>query len=205
MGRVEGACGWKRWGQIIVETGFPMGSEEALFGNSRKLNVRVPATAGSDRDIEASDSIHHGRKALKMAETKRERPAGLDTLSLPGPQPGGQGHPVEGLVGDVRRGVEQRRYLRGMIFPEVAVVERLYGLSEKEVRSAIRRLRDEELLQLHDDYQETYFIDLGRGTPIRESADVGLVAQVAELTTRLQELSSRVQALESVVLGRDDR
>lgn len=92
-----------------------------------------------------------------------------------------------------------------MIFPEVAVVERLYGLSEKEVRSAIRRLRDEELLQLHDDYQATYFIDLGRGTPSREPAGTGLVAQVAELTTRLQELSSRVQALESLVLGRDER
>lgn len=108
-------------------------------------------------------------------------------------------------MGDVRRGVEQRQYLRGMIFPEVAVVERLYGLSEKEVRSAIRRLRDEELLQLHDDYQETYFIDLGRETPSRESADTGLAAQVAELTTRLQELSSRVQTLESMVLGHGDR
>ncbi|MCZ4512946.1 hypothetical protein O3Q52_33270 [Streptomyces sp. ActVer] len=143
-----------------------------------------------------------------MAERKRERPAGLDTLSLPGPPPAGQENPAERLIGDVRRGVEQRRYLRGMIFPEVAVVERLYGLSEKEVRSAIRQLRDEELLQLHDDYQETYFIDVGRGTPrtpSRESTDTGLVAQVAELTTRLQELSSRVQALESMVLGRDER
>ncbi|MFE9645187.1 hypothetical protein ACFYO0_13940 [Streptomyces sp. NPDC006365] len=26
------------------ETGYPMGSEEALFGNPRKLNIRVPAT-----------------------------------------------------------------------------------------------------------------------------------------------------------------
>ncbi|WP_338896663.1 hypothetical protein WBG99_14195 [Streptomyces sp. TG1A-60] len=107
-------------------------------------------------------------------------------------------------MGDVRRGVEQRRYLRGMIFPEIAVVERLYGLSENEVRAAIRRLRDEELLQLHDDYQETYFIDVGHGTPSRESTDAGLAAQVADLTARLQELSSRVQTLESMVLGRDD-
>ncbi|WP_157881358.1 hypothetical protein [Streptomyces phaeochromogenes] len=140
-----------------------------------------------------------------MAETKRERPAGLDALSLPGPPAADQENPAERLMGDVRHGVEQRRYLRGMIFPEVAVVERLYGLSEKEVRSAIRRLRDEELLQLHDDYQETYFIDVGRGVPSREPADTGLVAQVAELTTRLQELSSRVQALEAIVMGRDER
>ncbi|MGW2284100.1 hypothetical protein [Streptomyces phaeochromogenes] len=140
-----------------------------------------------------------------MAETKRERPAGLDTLSLPGPPSDDQENPAERLMGDVRHGVEQRRYLRGMIFPEIAVVERLYGLSEKEVRSAIRRLRDEELLQLHDDYQETYFIDVGRGAPSREPAGAELVAQVAELTTRLQELSSRVQALEAIVMGRDER
>ncbi|MEE1766317.1 hypothetical protein [Streptomyces sp. SP18BB07] len=107
-------------------------------------------------------------------------------------------------MGDVRRGIEQRRYLRGMLFPETAVVERLYGLSEDEVRSAIRRLRDEDLLQLHDDYQETYFIAVGPGTPGREPADTGLAAQVADLTARLQELSSRVQTLESMVLGRDD-
>jgi len=139
-----------------------------------------------------------------MAEMKRERPSGLDALSLPGPPPADQESPAKRLIGDVRHGVEQRRYLRGMIFPEVAVVERLYGLSEKEVGSAIRRLQDEELLQLHDDYQETYFIDVGRGTPSRESADIGLAAQVADLATRLQELSSRVQALESMILGHDD-
>ncbi|MDX3643743.1 hypothetical protein [Streptomyces sp. MB09-02B] len=139
-----------------------------------------------------------------MAETRRERPPGLDALSLPGPQPNSQEHPVERLLGDVRRGVEQARYLRGMVFPEIAVVERSYGLSEKEVRSAIRRLRDEDLLQLHDDYQDTYFIDVGRGIPRQEPTDSELAAQVTDLAARLQELSNRVQTLESLVRGHDD-
>ncbi|ULR50227.1 hypothetical protein [Streptomyces deccanensis] len=128
----------------------------------------------------------------------------METISLPGPQPADQEHPAERLMGDVRRGVEQRRFLRGLVFPESAVVERLYGLSEVEVRSVIRCLRDEGLLQLHDDYQETYFIDVGRGIPSRESADPGLAAQVADLTARLQQLSSRVQTLESMILNRGD-
>ncbi|MFM9479396.1 hypothetical protein, partial [Streptomyces scabiei] len=110
----------------------------------------------------ASEARQHDQPAQAGAIRANAGALGLDTLSLPGPQPDDQEHSAERLMGDVRRGVEQRRYLRGMIFPEIAVVERLYGLSENEVRAAIRRLRDEELLQLHDEYQETYFIDVGR-------------------------------------------
>ncbi|MGW6459921.1 hypothetical protein ACWF94_29005 [Streptomyces sp. NPDC055078] len=104
----------------------------------------------------------------------------------------------------MRSGVEQRRYRLGMLFPEVATVESQYGLSGDEVRAAIKQLRDDQVLQLHDEYQDTYFIAIGDGAPIQEPSRSDLAAQIAELTTRVQKLSDRVQALESMRTTRGD-
>jgi len=114
---------------------------------------------------------------------------------LPGLRASGPAASAEQLVNDVRQGVQDQRYRRGMIFPNFRTLQELYRASEQEVQEAIDRLRKDRLLQLHDEYRETYFIDTAPyGPPGFERDD--LARKVTQLTSAVQELTDRVQVLE---------
>jgi hypothetical protein len=110
------------------------------------------------------------------------------------------------LVRDVEQGIAEHRYLRGMLFPEASEVQRLYALSAPEVESVIRRLRADRLLQRHDEYRDTYFIDVGRADRrLRPGpcASAEQTEQVARLTALVEDLAARVRRLESLI-GKPD-
>ncbi|WP_189135293.1 GntR family transcriptional regulator [Wenjunlia tyrosinilytica] len=65
----------------------------------------------------------------------------------------------EHLIKDVREGVEAGRYQRGELLPPREELQSLYRLSAADVDAAIRLLRRTGLLQLTDEYEDTYFIE----------------------------------------------
>ncbi|WP_149825472.1 GntR family transcriptional regulator [Streptomyces tailanensis] len=94
-----------------------------------------------------------------MTERKRPRPPWVETIQLPG-HDASRGEPKpEHLVEDVRQGVQGRLFTAGALLPEAPQLRRMYALSQDGIRDALSCLRREGITNLHDEYEETYFID----------------------------------------------
>lgn len=85
-----------------------------------------------------------------MAERKYDRPTRLKAIELPGSMADDEEQAHEDFLTHIRDGLAGRRYGFGDILPPVSRVGAQCGLPEDEVRRAIRELRNERLLQLHD-------------------------------------------------------
>ncbi|MFF4589152.1 GntR family transcriptional regulator [Streptomyces sp. NPDC001388] len=96
-----------------------------------------------------------------MPERKYDRPTRLKTIELPGSTASDANQAHEDFVGHIRAGLAERRYVFGDILPTVSDVRDQYGLPEDDIHRAIRELRNDGLLQLHDSYRDTYFLDPG--------------------------------------------
>ncbi|GGO99650.1 hypothetical protein GCM10012280_66580 [Wenjunlia tyrosinilytica] len=104
-----------------------------------------------------------------MPERRYPRPTWAKSAGLPGVSPEQTAIPTpEHLIKDVREGVEAGRYQRGELLPPREELQSLYRLSAADVDAAIRHLRRAGLLQLTDEYQDTYFIET-RGQHLPES------------------------------------
>lgn len=130
-----------------------------------------------------------------MPENKYVRPARLKAVHLPGPTTGDPEQSREELVDHIRDGLAERRYVRGDILPTVPEIRDRYGVPEEDVRLAIRELRRAELLQLHDEYEDTYFLDPGPEQPAGEPPE-GLAERVRKLEALYRDLAARVEAIE---------
>lgn len=94
-----------------------------------------------------------------MTERKRPRPPWVETIRLPGHDPS-RGEPKpELLMEDVRQGVLDGLFEAGALLPEVPHLRQMYALTEGGVQDAMLCLRREGIANLHDKYEETYFVD----------------------------------------------
>lgn len=132
-----------------------------------------------------------------MPERKYERPSYLKTIHLPGPTSSDTEQALAEFVRHIRDGLAEHRYVRGDILPTVSEVRDRYGIPEEDIHSAIRELRRAELLQLHDEYRDTYFLDPGtdRTTGEQEQQE-DLADRVRRLEALYRDLAARVEAIE---------
>ncbi|MFF3325757.1 hypothetical protein [Streptomyces sp. NPDC002889] len=98
-----------------------------------------------------------------MTEQKRPRPPWVETISLPGHRPTSGAPSPEQLIMDVRQGVLSGLFERGSLLPEVTRIREMYALGQADVLAAITCLKQEEVIQYHDEYQDIYFIDYHYG------------------------------------------
>jgi DNA-binding FadR family transcriptional regulator len=134
-----------------------------------------------------------------MPERKYERPSYLKTIHLPGPTTSDteQAPSIEEFVRHIRDGLAEHRYVRGDILPTVSEVRDRYGVPEDDIQSAIRELRRAGLLQLHDEYRDTYFLDPGTDrTPGEQEQQEDLANRVRRLEALYSDLVARVEAME---------
>ncbi|WP_151483184.1 GntR family transcriptional regulator [Streptomyces albicerus] len=134
-----------------------------------------------------------------MPERKYERPSylKLKTIHLPGPTTSDTEQACEEFVRHIRDGLAEHRYVRGDILPTVSEVRDLYGVPEDDIHSAIRELRRAELLQLHDEYRDTYFLDPGDDrTAGEQEQQEDLANRVRRLEALYSDLVARVEAME---------
>ncbi|MFE7455721.1 GntR family transcriptional regulator [Streptomyces sp. NPDC057554] len=137
-----------------------------------------------------------------MAEPKFDRPPDLRAARLPA-RSTAAADGADDLVRHVREGLLTQKYAFGEILPSVDDLQSHYGISESEVRAAILRLRRAELLQLHDEYLDTYIMDPGSGAD-NNSSEGSLMQQVSRLEVLCQDLLVRVEAIESQLQARGE-
>ncbi|WP_405894963.1 GntR family transcriptional regulator [Streptomyces sp. NBC_00104] len=132
-----------------------------------------------------------------MPENKYARPARLKAVHLSGPTTGDPEQSCEELVDHIRDGLAKRRYVLADILPTVPEIRDRYGVPEEDVHLAIRELRRAELLQLHDEYEDTYFLDPGPGSgrPAGGPPD-DLAVRVRKLEALYRDLAAREEAIE---------
>ncbi|MGW0846108.1 GntR family transcriptional regulator [Streptomyces sp. NPDC002787] len=130
-----------------------------------------------------------------MPEKKYARPPRLKAVQLPGPTTSDPERSREELVDHIQDGLAERRYVRGDILPTVAELRDRYGVPEGDVHLAIRELRRAGLLQLHDEYRDTYFLDPGTDRPAGGPPD-DLAERVRKLEALYRDLAARVETIE---------
>ncbi|MCF3131191.1 GntR family transcriptional regulator [Streptomyces olivochromogenes] len=130
-----------------------------------------------------------------MPERKYDRPSQLKTIRLPGPTTSEREQAREEFVHHIRDGLAQRRYVFGDVLPTVSEVRDQYGVPEDDIGNAIRELRRAGLLQLHDEYRDTYVLDPGpEHTEGEPQAD--LAERVRRLEALYSDLAARIEAIE---------
>ena len=132
-----------------------------------------------------------------MPERKYDRPSYLKAIALPGATAGDAAQACGAFVGHIRDGLAERRYVRGDILPTVCEVRGRYGLTEEDVHSAIRELRRAGLLQLHDEFRDTYFLDPGPEALVGETHKEELLERVKRLEDLYRDLGARVEAIDT--------
>ncbi|MFB7111096.1 GntR family transcriptional regulator [Streptomyces sp. NPDC056190] len=130
-----------------------------------------------------------------MPERKYNRPPHLKAIHLPGPTTSDTEQACEEFVSHIRDGLAERRYVLGDILPTVSEVRDQYGIPEEDIHTAIQELRRAELLQLHDEYRDTYFLDPGPDHAVGEPQE-DLVERVKRLEALYRDLAARVEAID---------
>lgn len=130
-----------------------------------------------------------------MTERKYDRPSDLEAIRLPGPTKSDVDGAREEFVRHIRAGLAAGSYAFGDVLPTVAEVRDQYGLPEEDVHRAIGELRRAELLQLHDNYLDTYFLDPGPDHPAGAPQE-DLAQRVTRLEAMYRDLAARVEAIE---------
>ncbi|MFE1444163.1 GntR family transcriptional regulator [Streptomyces sp. NPDC058739] len=131
-----------------------------------------------------------------MPETRYDRPTSLECIRLPGPTTDDVDAAREELVRHIREGLAGHRYVFGDVLPTAAELQEQYALPEPELHDAIRELRRAGLLQLHDDYRDTYILDPGPQEPARPPGE-DLAERVTRLEALYRDLAARVEAAEA--------
>ncbi|TQJ92793.1 GntR family transcriptional regulator [Streptomyces sp. SLBN-31] len=131
-----------------------------------------------------------------MPENKYDRPAHLKAIRMPGATTRNVARAREEFVRHIREGLADKRYTFGDILPTVTELRAQYAVPEDEIDSAIRELRTGGLLQLHDEYRDTYFLDPGADHHVKPEEREDLAQRVRKLEALCHDLAARVEALE---------
>ncbi|MGW3509175.1 GntR family transcriptional regulator [Streptomyces sp. NPDC000994] len=114
---------------------------------------------------------------------------------MPGPTTSDTEQACEEFVSHIRDGLAERCYVFGDILPTVSEVRDQYGIRAEGIYSAIQELRRAGLLQLHDEYRDTYFLDPGPDHAVGEPQE-DLVERVKRPEALDRDMAIRVEAID---------